>query len=135
VREVPEVRSSTKRAPDPRWPPRVYRHGTEPDPRYTLANERTFLAWIRTSIAMLAAGVALESYAGNVTPWARHLGAGMFILVATCIGSTSFAGWMSNERALRLGHPLRQPRLMPVLAAAIVAAGILLSVGLLLGPG
>ena len=35
-----------------RFPARVYRAGTEPDPRFTLANERTFLAWIRTSLAL-----------------------------------------------------------------------------------
>ena len=43
------------------WPRWVYDGGTEPDPRFTLANERTFLAWIRTSIAFMAAGVALEA--------------------------------------------------------------------------
>jgi putative membrane protein len=33
--------------------------GEEPDYRFTLANERTFLAWIRTSLALLAGGVAV----------------------------------------------------------------------------
>ena len=33
--------------------------GEEPDPRFTLANERTFLAWIRTSLAFLAGGIAV----------------------------------------------------------------------------
>jgi uncharacterized membrane protein YidH (DUF202 family) len=28
--------------------------GREPDHRFTLANERTFLAWMRTSLALLA---------------------------------------------------------------------------------
>jgi hypothetical protein len=41
-------------------PQRVYREGTEPDPRFTFANERTFLARIRTSLTLIAAGVALE---------------------------------------------------------------------------
>jgi putative membrane protein len=36
--------------------------GTEPDPRFTLANERTFLAWIRTSLALLAGGIAVEAF-------------------------------------------------------------------------
>ena len=42
----------------PRW---VYGVGTEPDARFSLANERTFLAWVRTSLAFSAAGVALEA--------------------------------------------------------------------------
>lgn len=33
--------------------------GTEPDYRFTLANERTFLAWIRTALALIAGGVAV----------------------------------------------------------------------------
>src|SRR5574340_1132464 len=32
----------------------------EPDYRFTLANERTFLAWIRTSFGLLAGGVAVD---------------------------------------------------------------------------
>ncbi|WP_143342795.1 YidH family protein, partial [Crossiella equi] len=44
-----------------RWPERVYGVGEEPDPRFTLANERTFLAWIRTSLGLMAAGVAVEA--------------------------------------------------------------------------
>lgn len=44
------------------WRPRtVYEHGEEPDPRFTLANERTFLAWARTVLAMLAASAAVTS--------------------------------------------------------------------------
>ena len=44
-----------------RFPRQVYGHGEDPDPRFSLANERTFLAWIRTTLALLAAGVALEA--------------------------------------------------------------------------
>ena len=37
-----------------RWPRWVYGGGAEPDPRFSFANERTFLAWIRTALALLA---------------------------------------------------------------------------------
>lgn len=45
-----------------RWPGRVYDSGHEPDPRFTLANERTFLAWTRTALALIAAGVSLAAF-------------------------------------------------------------------------
>ena len=32
--------------------------GKTPDYRFTLANERTFLAWIRTALALMAGAVA-----------------------------------------------------------------------------
>ncbi|HBH59897.1 MAG TPA: hypothetical protein DDY41_17580, partial [Arthrobacter bacterium] len=40
--------------------------GTEPDPRFTLANERTFLAWIRTALALLAGGIAIEAFTSDL---------------------------------------------------------------------
>lgn len=45
-----------------RFPQSVYGQGEEPDARFSLANERTFLAWIRTSLALIAGGVALEAF-------------------------------------------------------------------------
>ena len=52
----------------PRW---VYDEGDEPDPRFSLANERTFLAWVRTALAMLAGGVALHALEVPSTDWLR----------------------------------------------------------------
>lgn len=48
-----------------RFPASVYRVGDEPDPRFSLANERTFLAWIRTSLGLTAGAVAMEAFAGD----------------------------------------------------------------------
>lgn len=52
-----------------RWPS-VYAHGSEPDPRFTLANERTHLAWLRTSLALIAAGVGIEILNRTTVPGA-----------------------------------------------------------------
>ena len=50
----------------------VHDEGDEPDPRFTLANERTFLAWVRTTLAMLAGAVALHSLGFPTTDWLRN---------------------------------------------------------------
>ena len=47
--------------PEHRWPSSVYAHGSEPDPRFSLANERTFLAWIRTALALVAGAAAIDA--------------------------------------------------------------------------
>lgn len=52
---------------DRRWPTKLYSVGSDPDPRFSLANERTLLAWIRTSLAFLALGVALDALDDIVT--------------------------------------------------------------------
>ena len=46
-----------------RRPDSVYGIGEEPDPRFSMANERTSLAWMRTALALVAGGVALISLA------------------------------------------------------------------------
>ena len=44
----------------------------EPDPRFTLANERTFLTWLSTSLALSAGGVAMAAVSADVfVPWMR----------------------------------------------------------------
>ena len=45
---------------DRRFPGKVYRRGSEPDARFSLANERTFLTWVTTGLALLSVGVALD---------------------------------------------------------------------------
>lgn len=44
------------------WAERVRAEGQEPDPRFTFANERTFLAWVRTALALVAGGIGLEAF-------------------------------------------------------------------------
>ena len=56
---------------------KISRLGEAPDYRFSLANERTFLAWIRTALGFLAAGVGLDQLAPDfATPVIRELLAG-----------------------------------------------------------
>jgi putative membrane protein len=111
---------------DRRWPRRVYAAGSEPDPRFTFANERTFLAWIRTGLGFLAAGVAIAA----VARWSDRLGleirlaSAVLILCGLACGLGAFRRWMANERAMRLNEPLPSSPLLLVLTAIVAAVGI-----------
>jgi putative membrane protein len=108
-----------------RYPARVYSHGDEPDPRFSLANERTFLAWIRTSLALLAGGVALESLGLTLHPGLR-LSASLLLVVAGLFTPVqAWLGWVRTERALRMNMPLPSAILALPLGVIVVAVGVL----------
>ena len=96
--------------------------GREPDPRFTLANERTFLAWIRTSLAFLAGGIALEAFAVELFPHVLRAALSVFIVtIGLLIATGAMFRWMRVERSMRRGEPLPLPAIIPLLA---VGAGV-----------
>ncbi|HYH23960.1 MAG TPA: DUF202 domain-containing protein [Blastococcus sp.] len=115
-----------------RFPRSVYGVGDEPDPRFSLANERTFLAWIRTSLALSAAGVALEALDLPIAPGLR-LACALLLVGLGILGPVqAWTGWAATERAMRRGRPLPSPLLSPVIAVGTLVAGVLLMLGFLL---
>lgn len=114
-----------------RFPRRVYEVGSEPDVRFSLANERTFLAWIRTSLALLAVGVALEALEVPIEPGFRLAASAVFLGLGVLTPVQAWTGWVRVERALRLSRPLPAPTLAGPLGLGIVVAGVLLLIGLL----
>lgn len=102
--------------------------GSEPDPRFTLANERTFLAWIRTALAFIAGGIAVQAFADDVfSDTLRQFVATSLLVLAMLISATAGARWLGVERAMRQHKPLPVPWLVPVLSlgGALVAAGFI----------
>jgi putative membrane protein len=80
--------------------------GEEPDPRFTLANERTFLAWIRTALALVAGGIAIGQFV-TFDSLAAHLVAVLApTSLAAVIAVLALRRWTQVERALRLREPL-----------------------------
>ena len=109
----------------PRRPRRVYGDGEEPDPRFTLANERTFLAWIRTAMALMAGGVAIDAISGGGEQSPLRTALAVLLLVSGVLCSiVAFGRWMTTERALRTGSPLPSPRLAPALSYGLAVVGI-----------
>jgi putative membrane protein len=102
--------------------------GSEPDPRFTFANERTFLAWARTGLALIGAGL--------VAAQVLHFGlGGLHLLLAIpaialggLIGVASYWRWEVNERAMRLGNPLGYSPLTRILAVGIALLAVISAV-------
>ena len=112
---------------DRRWPRSVYGVGSEPDPRFSLANERTFLAWIRTSLALLAGGVAVEAFAGEMfPPTVRFTLGALLLVVGALLALGAGVRWLRVERAMRNARPLPLPLVVPVLAGAVVVGTVVL---------
>ena len=102
----------------------------EPDARYTFANERTFLAWIRTALALVAAGLAviqlLPPFHG--IRWGRHVIGIPLIVLGGAIALLSYREWTANQRALRRDEPLHRSWLPQVLAITIAVVGVIAAV-------
>lgn len=104
--------------------------GDAPDYRFTLANERTFLAWIRTALAMMAAGVAVVQFVPGLD-LVRHALGLWLILLGGLLAGASYVHWERNERAMRLGERLPRspvPRLVAVSLTLAAAVALVLTV-------
>jgi putative membrane protein len=108
----------------PHW---VYDAGHEPDPRFTLANERTFLAWVRTALAMLAGGVALHALGLPETQWVRSVLAIALVLLGALVTAFAMIRWARVERAMRTGTPLPAFNLGFLLTGAVLVGAVLLA--------
>jgi len=102
--------------------------GEEPDPRFSLANERTFLAWNRTALALVAGGLAAGQLVEFDSDLARLGVAIPAIVLGVALAGTSLARWRAVQAALRLGRPLPPTRQHGALTAGVVLVGLVSAV-------
>jgi putative membrane protein len=106
----------------------------EPDYRFTYANERTFLAWVRTSVALIGVGVAAVQFLPElaVAGGRRTVGTA-FIALGALICVVARRQWAANDRAMRAGTALPRSALVPVATVGVVLLAVVVAVLSLLG--
>lgn len=108
-----------------RWPSWVYEDGEDPDYRFSFANERTFLAWIRTALALLAAGVAVDVVELDMSGSLQHGLAILLVALGLCCALASWVRWALAERAMRRNAPLPSFGLGALVTVALAVIAIL----------
>lgn len=116
---------------DSRWPARLYRQGSEPDPRFTLANERTFLAWIRTGLAFIAGGIALNAFTVSIEPHEKKIISITALALGALIALWAWISWYRIERAMRARIPLPHSPGLVILSGAVISVAVIAAIAFL----
>ncbi len=111
-------------------PPGSTDDGTEPDPRFTIANERTFLAWSRTALALVVAGLGVVQLLPPFprVPWGRHVLGVPLIVFGAVVAVVAYGEWGKSQRAMRHGQPLPRSVMPRLLTAVITIIAVLAAV-------
>lgn len=113
-------------------PDRLRGIGETPDYRFSLANERTFLAWVRTALALVGGGLAVAQFLD-----VGYLREGVTVVLMLLGMVCAFRGlnhWIRNELAMRCREDLPESRFPATLAVTIgLGAAILVGIVLLGG--
>ncbi|WP_174521109.1 YidH family protein [Kribbia dieselivorans] len=103
--------------------------GEDPDPRFTLANERTYLAWTRTALALIGGGVAVEAFTAQVWNTAARQSVALLLLgLGAIVAVTALVHWIRVERALRDRSTVPLPLMAPIVTVAIAIGAVVVAV-------
>ncbi|MEX2254828.1 MAG: DUF202 domain-containing protein [Acidimicrobiia bacterium] len=106
--------------------PPLHDVGEEPDVRFTYANERTFLAWSRTSLALVVTGIAATQLLPELDiQGSRRLIGIPLIVLGGVLALVSYRHWYANERAMRLRQQLPPSYMTAVLAVGIAITAVI----------
>ncbi|MBW1599864.1 DUF202 domain-containing protein [Streptomyces sp. JJ38] len=116
-------------------PSRVRAEGHTPDYRFSLANERTFLAWIRTALALVAGGVAVDQFLTRLGS-ATRTGTAVVLMVGGAVCAVrAVHHWVRCELAMRRGEDLPPSRFPALLGVGIALAAVMVAGALVLDGG
>ncbi|THA27165.1 DUF202 domain-containing protein [Streptomyces sp. RKND-216] len=105
-------------------PQRLRAEGRTPDYRFSLANERTFLAWIRTALALVAGGIAVDQFLTGMSWGARTAIALALLAGGGLCALRAVNHWVRCERAMRRGEDLPASRFPVLLSLATAVAAL-----------
>ncbi|MGV0796304.1 DUF202 domain-containing protein [Mycolicibacterium elephantis] len=107
----------------------------EPDYRFTLANERTFLAWIRTALALIAGGIAVVQFVPSFgIPGVRH-GLSLALTAAGgLLAALAVRRWYQVQNAMRRDEDLPPSTVPALLGGAIFVITLLVLIVLIIWP-
>jgi len=103
------------------------------DPRFSLANERTVLAWVRTGLSFVAAGLGVTTAAHVLELDTLMAVAGLTaVVLGAALSVAAVSRWRSVQRAIDTDRPVTANHLVPLAAASVVVvAALALTTGLL----
>ncbi|AOW86191.1 MULTISPECIES: YidH family protein [Streptomyces] len=114
-------------------PEEVRREGATPDYRFSLANERTFLAWLRTALALIGGGFAVDQFLPDLR-WGWRVGLALALLAAGVLCSLRAVNhWVRCERAMRRNEDLPVSRFPALLSAVVAVVALVMVVVVLVG--
>ena len=96
---------------------------------FSLANERTFLAWLRTSLALFAAAVALEALQLPIRPAWRLAAAAVFLILGLVAAAQAWNSVAGLERALRHNSPLPGLSIGGIIVIGVIVGAALVFIG------
>ncbi|MFL4903163.1 YidH family protein [Streptomyces sp. MMS24-I2-30] len=116
-------------------PDRIRDEGATPDYRFSLANERTFLAWVRTALALIGGGFAVDQFLPHLR-WAWRAGLALALLAAGVLCAVRAVNhWVRCERAMRRGEDLPTSRFPALLSLVVAVVAFAMVVVVVLGRG
>lgn len=109
-----------------RWPDYIYGVGEEPDPRASLANERTALAGLRTALALIATSLAIAAvlHYTESSPFTLKIIGVCLSISGSLLAITSLAHWINVERALRNKKPMPSPNGLVTVTLVVSVLGV-----------